>query len=151
MSAVSPSPDRPLKSLYLSYFLMYVPPSRFMNHAHGFVIRLSAYLAEITGNSTYTNQAIETAQFMINHFVQNDLVITSITADTCTLLPALVTYQTGTLIEGLSVLANVTGDAKWQQQLVSCFVACHSSEDSNPLKDALHANDGSRLHQLAGF
>ncbi|KAJ7780086.1 endo-1,6-alpha-mannosidase [Mycena maculata] len=69
---------------------------------------LSAFLAEYTGNATYTNAAILSANWIKSHNINaDDLVLDTVDAADCTTSPAtwLFTYNTGKYIEGLSVLA----------------------------------------------
>ena len=96
--------------------LVFYLPSRLHALNNGPFHSLSAYLAEITENSTYTSAATNSAQFMLSQLVQNNLAISSVTADSCETDASLTTDAQGTLIEGLSVLANVTGNADWQNQ-----------------------------------
>jgi predicted alpha-1,6-mannanase (GH76 family) len=77
---------------------------------------LSAFLAEIEKNSTYTNAAIASANWIKNHNLNPDyLVLDTVNAHNCTTSPSteLFTYNSGKFVEGLSVLATVTGDSQW--------------------------------------
>jgi predicted alpha-1,6-mannanase (GH76 family) len=81
-----------------------------------FTRSLSAFLAEITGNSTYTNAAIASANWIKVHNINADnIVLDTINAHDCTTSPPtwLFTYNSGKYIEGLSILATVTGDSQW--------------------------------------
>ena len=77
---------------------------------------LSAFLAEIEQNSTYTNAAIASANWIKTHNLNSDyLVLDTVNAHNCSTSPSteLFTYNSGKFIEGLSVLATVTGDSQW--------------------------------------
>jgi predicted alpha-1,6-mannanase (GH76 family) len=79
---------------------------------------LSAYLAEATGNSAYTNAAIAAATWIQNLNLNSEpVVLDTVDAEDCSRSPStwLFTYNSGKYIEGLSVLANVTGDSQWAQ------------------------------------
>ncbi|KIM88275.1 hypothetical protein PILCRDRAFT_252777 [Piloderma croceum F 1598] len=82
----------------------------------GLYIALSAFLAEIEKNSTYTNAAIASANWIKTHNLNSDyLVLDTVNARNCTTSPSteLFTYNGGKFVEGLSVLATVTGDSQW--------------------------------------
>ncbi|KAJ8094892.1 hypothetical protein PM082_010107 [Marasmius tenuissimus] len=77
---------------------------------------LSAYLAEITKDSKYTNAALLSAQWIKAHNINsNNIVLDTVNGHDCSRSPAnwLFTYNSGKYVEGLSVLATVTGDAQW--------------------------------------
>lgn len=78
--------------------------------------RLSAFLAEITGDQKYTNAAIQSANWMrsLNINSQN-LALDTVNAHDCSRSPDswIFTYNSGKLIEGLGVLSHVTGDNQW--------------------------------------
>ena len=79
--------------------------------------RLSAYLAELTGNCTYTDSAIAAATWMQTLNMNSDgIALDTINANDFSRSPAteLFTYNSGKLIEGLSVLSDVTGDESWR-------------------------------------
>lgn len=81
-----------------------------------FLYSLSAFLAEITGDSKYTNAAITSANWMKAHNLNsNNLALDTVNAHDCSTSPAseLFTYNSGKFVEGLSVLAAVTGDSQW--------------------------------------
>ncbi|KAI9573886.1 glycoside hydrolase [Boletus coccyginus] len=83
---------------------------------------LSAYLAELTHNSTYTDSAIAAAAWMQSLNINNDgLALDTIYANDCSRSPAteLFTYNSGKLIEGLSVLSDVAGDESWQNFMLN--------------------------------
>jgi len=92
----------------------------------GLYITLSAFLAEYTGNATYTNAAILSANWIKSHNINaNDLVLDTVDASDCKTSPAswLFTYNTGKYIEGLSVLGAVTGDSQWTTQMINMLNA----------------------------
>ncbi|KAG1745167.1 endo-1,6-alpha-mannosidase [Suillus lakei] len=87
---------------------------------------LSAYLASTTRNSTYTNAAILSANFIkTTNMNSEDLVLDTINAQDCTRSSSswLFTYNTGKYIEGLSVLAFVTGDTSWTSLMLDAVAA----------------------------
>ncbi|CAE6509828.1 unnamed protein product [Rhizoctonia solani] len=83
----------------------------------GLYMTLSAYLAEATGDSKYTNAAILSAYWIRNHQYQTStrLVLDSINAGDCSTSDdnTLFTYNSGKFVEGLAVLKDVTKDAQW--------------------------------------
>lgn len=92
----------------------------------GLYIALSAYLASTTRNSTYTNAAILSANFIkTTNMNSEDLVLDTINAQDCTRSSSswLFTYNTGKYIEGLSVLAFVTGDTSWTSLMLDAVAA----------------------------
>ncbi|PBK59043.1 endo-1,6-alpha-mannosidase [Armillaria solidipes] len=96
----------------------------------GLYITLSAFLADITGDSKYTNAAIQSARWMqalqIN---SNGIILDSLNGHDCSRSPAtwLFTYNSGKFIEGLSVLANVTNDVTWSNLLVNVVASAVKS------------------------
>jgi hypothetical protein len=76
---------------------------------------LSAHLAEVTQNQTYTDAAILAATFLENHLandlllIQNSINLSNCDVDDTTFWSS----YTGAAIEGLSVLADVTKDGHW--------------------------------------
>ncbi|KAL0579836.1 hypothetical protein V5O48_002143, partial [Marasmius crinis-equi] len=80
----------------------------------GLYLTLSAYLAEITKDAKYTNASILSAQWIKNHNINSttNLVLDTVNGKDCSRSPAgwIFTYNSGKYIEGLSVLADVTGD-----------------------------------------
>ncbi|KAJ8509497.1 hypothetical protein ONZ45_g8340 [Pleurotus djamor] len=89
-------------------------------------ITLSAYLAEITGDQKYTTAAIQSANWMRSlNINSNNLALDTVNAHDCSRSPAswLFTYNSGKLIEGLSVLAHVTGDSQWTSLMSNVLVA----------------------------
>ncbi|KAJ7498155.1 endo-1,6-alpha-mannosidase [Mycena galericulata] len=92
----------------------------------GLYITLSAFLAQYTGNATYTNAAILSANWIKNHNINaNDLVLDTVDAADCSTSPAswLFTYNSGKYIEGLSVLGAVSGDSSWNTLMVNILNA----------------------------
>ncbi|KAJ7663952.1 endo-1,6-alpha-mannosidase [Mycena polygramma] len=89
----------------------------------GFVpSRVSAFLAEYTKDAKYTTAAILSANWIKAHNINaNDLVLDTVNAFDCSTSPAtwLFTYNSGKYIEGLSVLAAVTGDAQWSTLMIN--------------------------------
>ncbi|KAK0444713.1 endo-1,6-alpha-mannosidase [Armillaria borealis] len=91
---------------------------------------LSAFLADTTGDSKYTNAAIQSARWMqalqIN---SNGIILDSLSGHDCSRSPAtwLFTYNSGKFIEGLSVLANVTNDDTWSNLLVNVVASAVKS------------------------
>ncbi|KAF7345489.1 Glycoside hydrolase family 76 protein [Mycena venus] len=93
---------------------------------HVLYITLSAFLAEYTKNATYTNAAILSANWIKSHNINaNNLVLDTVNAFDCSTSPAtwLFTYNSGKYIEGLSVLAAVTGDASWNTLMINILNA----------------------------
>uniref|UniRef100_A0A0W0G1L0 Glycoside hydrolase family 76 protein n=1 Tax=Moniliophthora roreri TaxID=221103 RepID=A0A0W0G1L0_MONRR len=79
-------------------------------------LTLSAYLAEITGDKKYQDAAILSANWIKNHNINSDnIVLDTVNGHDCSRSPAdwLFTYNSGKYVEGLSVLASITGDAQW--------------------------------------
>ncbi|KAK0457383.1 endo-1,6-alpha-mannosidase [Desarmillaria tabescens] len=96
----------------------------------GLYVTLSAFLADITGDSKYTNAAIQSAKWMqalqIN---ENGILLDSLNAHDCSRSAAnwLFTYNSGKFIEGLSVLANITNDETWSNLLVNTVASAVKS------------------------
>ncbi|KAF9461512.1 endo-1,6-alpha-mannosidase [Collybia nuda] len=82
---------------------------------------LSAYLAEITKDAKYTNAAILSANWLRSHNLNGNIVLDTVNAHDCSRSPAnwLFTYNSGKFVEGLSVLADVTGDSQWRTLMVN--------------------------------
>ncbi|KAF5360085.1 hypothetical protein D9758_007579 [Tetrapyrgos nigripes] len=96
----------------------------------GLYLTLSAFLAEATGDSKYTNAAILSAQWIKNHNINtNNLVLDTVNGHDCSRSPAdwLFTYNNGKYLEGLSVLADVTGDNSWRTLMVNIAAAAMKS------------------------
>jgi len=93
----------------------------------GLYIALSGYLAEATGNSMYTNAAIQSAQWITNQdFDPNqNLVLDTVDGSSCATSPSswLFTYNTGKYIEGLSILATLTGDSQYTTMIGNIVAA----------------------------
>ncbi|OJA11364.1 hypothetical protein AZE42_05158 [Rhizopogon vesiculosus] len=93
----------------------------YLKCAHLVRVNLSAYLTSATGNITYNNAAILSANFIkTSNMNSGGLILDSIDAQDCTRSPSdwLFTYNSGKYIEGLSVLASVTGNSSWTSLLV---------------------------------
>ncbi|KAG6902493.1 hypothetical protein C0995_016070 [Termitomyces sp. Mi166 len=78
---------------------------------------VSAILAEITKDVKYTNAAIASANWIKSLNINaNNIVLDTVNGHDCTRSPSnwLFTYNSGKFIEGLSVLADVTGDSQWR-------------------------------------
>ncbi|KAK0203181.1 endo-1,6-alpha-mannosidase [Desarmillaria ectypa] len=91
---------------------------------------LSAFLADITGDSKYTNAAIQSAKWIQALQINGDgILLDSLNAHDCSRSPAtwLFTYNSGKFIEGLSVLANVTNDDTWSNLLVNVLASAVKS------------------------
>ncbi|KAF8211061.1 endo-1,6-alpha-mannosidase [Mycena galopus ATCC 62051] len=81
----------------------------------GLYITLSAFLAEYTGNATYTSAAILSAQWIQGHNINaNDLVLDSVSASDCTTSP---------LPGCLSVLGAVSGNTQWTTLMINILNA----------------------------
>ncbi|KAJ7654591.1 endo-1,6-alpha-mannosidase [Mycena polygramma] len=88
----------------------------------GLYITVSAFLAEYTNDAKYTAAAILSANWIKAHNINaNDLVLDTVNAFDCSTSPAtwLFTYNSGKYIEGLSVLAAVTGDSQWSTLMIN--------------------------------
>ena len=86
---------------------------------------LSGYLAEATGNPSYTNAALLSANWIKNvNLNSNDIVLDTVSGADCSRSPSnwLFTYNSGKYVEGLSVLANITNDSSWTQLQVEIFL-----------------------------
>jgi hypothetical protein len=77
---------------------------------------LSAHLAELTHNATYTAAALLAAGFVRTQLVASNssLVASALDAGDCTVQGPYWSSYTGAAVEGFSVLADVTGDAQWR-------------------------------------
>ncbi|KAG6841184.1 hypothetical protein C0991_000981 [Blastosporella zonata] len=86
---------------------------------------VSANLADITKDSKYTNAAIASANWIKAHNLNNGIVLDTVNGHDCSRSPStwLFTYNTGKYIEGLSVLADVTGDSQWRTLMVNTVAA----------------------------
>jgi hypothetical protein len=90
---------------------------------------LSAHLASF-GNATeaYLPAALLAAQFIELQLTDpSSLVYDSIKLDTCTGNLNYAPQNTGAMIEGMAVLANVTGNATWLDRYAASvlFAVCH--------------------------
>ncbi|KAJ3732041.1 endo-1,6-alpha-mannosidase [Lentinula guzmanii] len=96
----------------------------------GLFTTLSAFLAETTGDATYTNAAILSAQWIQNLQINTDgIVLDTVDGADCTRSPAswLFTYNTGKYLEGLSVLKDVTGNSAWTTLMTDIAAAAIKS------------------------
>ncbi|KAJ6468932.1 hypothetical protein C8R45DRAFT_436040, partial [Mycena sanguinolenta] len=96
--------------------------SRLEGYATGYFFGLSALLAEITTDQSYLQAAIESANFIRSHLynvrgiVQPD--ISASTSDSpCEIFSDTTPFESGLMIEGLSVLSSITGNASIQTLL----------------------------------
>ncbi|TRM68594.1 glycoside hydrolase family 76 protein [Schizophyllum amplum] len=83
---------------------------------------LSAFLGEATGESRFIDAAIRSANWIKNVNMNSDyLVLDTVHATDCTRSPDnwLFTYNSGKYLEGLNVLADVTGDDAWKSLAVN--------------------------------
>ncbi|CAK5283627.1 unnamed protein product [Mycena citricolor] len=87
----------------------------------GLFVTLSAFLAEATGNSMYTNAAVQSATWIKTQMINsNQLVLDGMSARDCSRSPNWIfTYNTGKYIEGLSVLGAVTKDSTWTNLMIN--------------------------------
>jgi len=118
----------------------------------GLFVTISAFLAEITGDSKYTQAALLSAKWIESHNINaNHIVLDTVNAHDCIRSPAneLFTYNSGKYVEGLSVLSDITHDPHWKILLVNIVAAAVKSsawqgadgiitEGASPSKD----NDG---------
>jgi len=93
----------------------------------GLYMTLSAYLASATGNSKYTTASEAAAKFIFNHVYDQTRMIAldTVEANDCSKKAYVFTYNSGKFIEGLSVLAQVTGNTQystWMQQTIAASV-----------------------------
>ncbi|KAG7448744.1 endo-1,6-alpha-mannosidase [Guyanagaster necrorhizus] len=96
----------------------------------GLYITLSAFLADITGDSKYTDAAIQSAQWIQALQINDDgILLDSLNGNNCSRSPAtwLFTYNSGKFIEGLSVLANVTSNDTWNDLMVNVLASAVKS------------------------
>lgn len=97
----------------------------------GLFLTLGAYLADATGDSKYANAASAAATWIRSHNINSDnIVLDTVNGHDCSTSPSswLFTYNSGKYIEGLSVLADVTGDSSWRDLAVNIIAAAtHTS------------------------
>ncbi|KAG8694330.1 hypothetical protein FRC09_009911 [Ceratobasidium sp. 395] len=93
----------------------------------GLYVSLSAYLAEATGDSKYTQAAILSANWIKNHRYNANtrIVLDSLNAADCSVSADdfTFTYNSGKFIEGLAVLKDVTKDAQWTNLMTEIAAA----------------------------
>ncbi|KAJ3875406.1 glycosyl hydrolase family 76-domain-containing protein [Lentinula edodes] len=105
-------------------------PSRYEPAEQVLYTTLSAYLAETTGDSTYTAAATLSAQWIQNLQISSSgIVLDGVSGADCTCTAAswLFTYNSGKYIEGLSVLKDVTGAAIWKSLMTNITAAAVKS------------------------
>ncbi|KAF5380750.1 hypothetical protein D9757_007144 [Collybiopsis confluens] len=112
----------------------------------GLYVTLSAFLAEATGNATYTNAATLSAQWIQNLQINADgIILDSVSASVCTRSSStwLFTYNSGKFVEGLphllhtdapdlrreglSVLKDITGQPIWKNLMTNVSAAAIKS------------------------
>ncbi|KAF8159936.1 endo-1,6-alpha-mannosidase [Crassisporium funariophilum] len=96
----------------------------------GLFVTISAFLAEITKDSKYTNAAILSANWIKSHNINaNNVVLDTVNGHDCSRSPDtwLFTYNSGKYIEGLSVLSTVTGNSQWNTLMVNILAAAVKS------------------------
>ncbi|KAJ4482568.1 endo-1,6-alpha-mannosidase [Lentinula aciculospora] len=96
----------------------------------GLYTTLSAFLAETTGNATYTNAAILSAKWIQNLQISDSgIILDGVSSEDCTRTAAswLFTYNSGKYLEGLSVLKDVTGAAIWKTLMTNITAAAVKS------------------------
>ncbi len=84
----------------------------------------SGLLAEITSNQTYLDAATLAASFIYSHLYNTttNIALDTISGranDSCSVADFALPYDSGVFIEGLAMIANTTGDLKWQSLYVS--------------------------------
>lgn len=110
------------ESLYMTYVFPTFNNSSWILYS---INSLSGYLAEATGNPSYTNAALLSANWIKNvNLNSNDIVLDTVSGADCSRSPSnwLFTYNSGKYVEGLSVLANITNDSSWTQLQVEIFL-----------------------------
>jgi len=98
----------------------------------GLYMTLSAFLAEATGNDTYTNAAILSAEWIQRLQINSDsIVLDSVDGEDCTRSASswLFTYNSGKYIEGLSVLKDVTKNSTWTTLMTTIAAAAMKTPD----------------------
>ncbi|KAI0029035.1 Six-hairpin glycosidase-like protein [Vararia minispora EC-137] len=100
------------------FWLVDSPTNTLVNgESIGPFMELSAYLYEGTKNQTYLDIAQLTAEFMRNHMYNGTIILDTFDVTVCggpdTGEPGVFTYNEAFYIEGLAVLANVTGNSTW--------------------------------------
>ncbi|KAI0071040.1 hypothetical protein K474DRAFT_1712803 [Panus rudis PR-1116 ss-1] len=84
----------------------------------GFLV-LTAYLYEVTGNTTYASAAGLSAEFILSQLYDGTIIRDGINLGTCHLSTGIFTYNSGYAIEGLTVYSNVTGNSTMKDSLRS--------------------------------
>jgi len=120
----------------------------------GLYVTLSAFLAEITRDEKYKNAAILSADWIKAHNVKNNVVLDTVYAHDCSRSPSswIFTYNSGKFIEGLSVLADVTGDFQWRNLMVGILAtAVKSSTWQGSDGIITEGSDNSKNDDSVGF
>uniref|UniRef100_A0A8H8CE62 Endo-1,6-alpha-mannosidase n=1 Tax=Psilocybe cubensis TaxID=181762 RepID=A0A8H8CE62_PSICU len=97
----------------------------------GLFLTLSSYLYETTRDTKYLSAATMAANWIKAHNIATSsasnpgILLDTEDGDNCSRSPAswLFTYNSGKFLEGLSVLANVTGDSQWEQLMLTTAAA----------------------------
>ncbi|KAF5352161.1 hypothetical protein D9758_009191 [Tetrapyrgos nigripes] len=88
---------------------------------------LSAFLAEATGDQQYIDAAVLSAQWILNQNINSDdILLDTVNGHDCQRGQpgdTVLTYNSGKYLEGLSVLADVTGNGFWRDVMVNITVA----------------------------
>ncbi|KAJ7735379.1 hypothetical protein DFH07DRAFT_753891 [Mycena maculata] len=88
---------------------------------------LSALLAEATSDDMYLEAAVETAEFVHAHLYNVENVvqdsISARSSDSCAVSSNVEPYNSGLMIEGLAILADITGNASTQSLLSEILLA----------------------------
>ncbi|KAK0201615.1 hypothetical protein DFS33DRAFT_1348775 [Desarmillaria ectypa] len=117
----------------------------------GLATGVSALLAEATGNETYLNAAIESATFIHSHLYNVQSVVQdSISArknDSCAVGSGTNPYNSGLFIEGLAILASISGNVT-TQTLLRETVAAAVANSAWQGDDGIIANGNSKTGDL---
>ncbi|KIK70000.1 hypothetical protein GYMLUDRAFT_151902 [Collybiopsis luxurians FD-317 M1] len=95
-----------------------------------FIIRLSAFLAEATGDEKYTKAATLSAEWIQNLQINADgIILDGVSGSDCTRSASswLFTYNSGKYLEGLSVLKDVSGQLIWKSLMTNVSAAAIKS------------------------
>ncbi|KAJ6470440.1 hypothetical protein C8R45DRAFT_1015639 [Mycena sanguinolenta] len=117
----------------------------------GYFLTTSALLAEATLDPMYLQAAIETASFIHSHLlnVLNEVqdTVSGRANDSCSLTSIIEPYNTGLMMEGLSVLYTISGNATIQTLLNSILTAAISSTAWQG-SDGIIANGGEKTGDM---
>ncbi|KAF7368573.1 Glycoside hydrolase family 76 protein [Mycena venus] len=102
--------------------------SKLEGYATGYFMGLSALLAEITSDPVYLQAATESANFIRAHLYDvRNIVQPDISASTkdspCEVFTDTTPFESGLMIESLSVLSSITNDTSWQKLLDDLLTA----------------------------